>query len=186
MSHKSTLKSSINTWVIHQHLSHQSTLELSIDLVIIKYFNFSLPSLQLLRLFVLLQFYKSYVFLKHSPPTRLYIYRLSLLIPLVFAMMSVYFHDNLRDYLICSSREEQLRFNLYNFWKSKDYPESLTNLSWYHPYEIALKLIGLSRFPTFYDLIHIIQVFFSHFSALPLLCCTSGIFKDTNLPKKTE
>ena len=70
------------------------------------------------------------------------IFRWCLSFPLLVACMTVYFHTNLRDYLICSSREEQLRFNLHNFWESKHYPESLTNLVWYHPFEIAVQLIG--------------------------------------------
>ena len=32
------------------------------------------------------------------------------------ALLSVYYHDNIRDFLICSSREEDLRFDLKDFW----------------------------------------------------------------------
>ena len=38
------------------------------------------------------------------------------MLPTVTAFFSVYFHDNIRAYLICSSREEDLRFDLMNFW----------------------------------------------------------------------
>ena len=63
------------------------------------------------------------------------------LIPLLLSIFSVMQHNNLRDYLICTSREEQLRFNLENFWMSEEYPESLTTLPFYHPYEVLIQIV---------------------------------------------
>ena len=45
--------------------------------------------------------------------------RFSLLLPLLTSLLSVLYHDRTRDFLICSSREEVLRFNLEDFWKIK-------------------------------------------------------------------
>ena len=42
--------------------------------------------------------------------------RMSLIVPTFTALLSVLHHDKIRDFLICSSREEDLRFNLNDFW----------------------------------------------------------------------
>ena len=52
-------------------------------------------------------------------------------------LLAVYNHNNLRDFLICSNREEFLRYNLEDFWAPTVYDgEALTTLSVYHPYRI--------------------------------------------------
>ena len=38
------------------------------------------------------------------------------MLPTITALLSVFFHDNIRAFLICSSREEDLRFDLTDFW----------------------------------------------------------------------
>ena len=74
------------------------------------------------------------------------------------ALLSVYYHDNIRDFLICSSREEDLRFDLMNFWVKEvrksfteryiyskslqGYKENLTTLPWFHPFEIFVKTLS--------------------------------------------
>ena len=46
-------------------------------------------------------------------------------------------HNSLRGYLICSEREEFLRFNLEDFWISNSYDgSSFFNLPVYHPLKI--------------------------------------------------
>ena len=48
-------------------------------------------------------------------------------------------HNSLRGYLICSEREEFLRFNLENFWIPVPYDgRRFTNFPIYHPFQILV------------------------------------------------
>ena len=55
---------------------------------------------------------------------RLSYFRLSLIVPTFTALFSVVLHDRIRDFLICSSREEDLRFDLNDFWLEEVCPMS--------------------------------------------------------------
>ena len=60
-------------------------------------------------------------------------YRVCLTFPLFVAVFSVVWSENSRPFLICCGREEQLRFNLQNFWFEGVYEEGLlTNLPRLH------------------------------------------------------
>ena len=57
-------------------------------------------------------------------------------------LLAVYNHNNLRDFLICSNREEFLRYDLEDFWAPTIYErEDPTNLSVYHPYNILIMIV---------------------------------------------
>ena len=59
-------------------------------------------------------------------------------------IFTLIYHNHVRDFLICSGREEFLRFNLENFWNTeRDRIESQEwmNLSWYHPLRLFTKFI---------------------------------------------
>ena len=57
-------------------------------------------------------------------------------------LLAVYFHNNLRDFLICANREEFLRYDLEDFWAPTTYEkEDITNLSSYHPYRILIIIV---------------------------------------------
>ena len=68
-----------------------------------------------------------------------------LLVPLWMGLFAIYFHNNLRDYLICANREEFLRYDLDDFWAptiyEKEGEEDVTNLPKFHPYRILILLI---------------------------------------------
>ena len=62
--------------------------------------------------------------------------------PLFMGLLAIYFHNNLRDFLICSNREEFLRYDLEDFWAPNTYEkEDLTNLPRYHPYKILILIV---------------------------------------------
>ena len=90
---------------------------------------------------------------------KLCFFRFCLVLPMIIGGISVLHHVNLRyqackqsqeinkwtgirGYLVCSSMEEQLRFNLDNFWEESSYREgNLTNLSLHHPLNILSALM---------------------------------------------
>ena len=57
------------------------------------------------------------------------------------ATLSVVYREHVRDFLICSSREERLRFNLQDFWLEANYNENLSNLPRYHIFRILYSVI---------------------------------------------
>ncbi len=60
----------------------------------------------------------------------------------MMGLLSVHFHNNVRGYLICSNREESLRYDLEDFWAPITYKmEHLTNLPGYHPYNILIYIV---------------------------------------------
>ena len=76
--------------------------------------------------------------------------RICLWFPLMTGLSSIYFHNNLRGYLICSNREEFLRYDLEDFWAPVTYAkEHLTNLPGYHPYNIMIYIVCESHLWTF-------------------------------------
>ena len=60
---------------------------------------------------------------------------------MLVSVIHVAYHDKMRDFMICSAKEEDLRYNLDNFLIEEEYPESLTTLPWYHPYELLVQII---------------------------------------------
>ena len=63
--------------------------------------------------------------------------RFCLMISVVVGLITTYVHNSLRSYLICSEREEFLRFNLEDFWSPAPYDgSSFTNFPVYHPFKI--------------------------------------------------
>ena len=55
----------------------------------------------------------------------------------VVGLITTYVHNNMRNYLICSKREEFLRFNLEDFWSPDPYDgSSFTSFPLYHPFKI--------------------------------------------------
>ena len=79
------------------------------------------------------------------PMVKLLLERLSISLPLSFAFITILFSDNLRDFLICSNREERLRFNLEDFYQEIGYKELLHNLNIYHPYSLLVFIIGTTH-----------------------------------------
>ena len=65
------------------------------------------------------------------------ILRLCLVFSVVVGLMITHVHNSLRSYLICSEREEFLRFNLEDFWSPAPYDgSSFTSFPEYHPFKI--------------------------------------------------
>ena len=59
--------------------------------------------------------------------------RICLVVSVVMGLVITNVHNSLRGYLICSKREEFLRFNLEDFWISAPYDGSrFSNLPVYH------------------------------------------------------
>ena len=68
--------------------------------------------------------------------------RICILFPLMMGLVSVHFYNNSRGYLICSNREEFLRYNLQDFWDEINYEkEHLNNLPGYHPFNMMIYII---------------------------------------------
>ena len=68
--------------------------------------------------------------------------RLCVSAPLAVSLVTLLYRDNVRDFLICSSSEERLRFNLRDFWLEANYQdENFGNLPPYHPFCVLLKAI---------------------------------------------
>ena len=66
---------------------------------------------------------------------------LCLMFPVAVATMSVVYREHVRDYLICCSQEERLRFNLQDFWLEANYHnENLSNLPRYHIFPILVSV----------------------------------------------
>ena len=64
--------------------------------------------------------------------------------------MSLFYSDVKRDFLICSNREERLRFNMEDIIQDVGYKERLHNLGVLHPYSLLIYIIcgitvGMSR-----------------------------------------
>ena len=55
--------------------------------------------------------------------------------------MSMLYSDNLRDFLICSNREERLRFNMEDIIQANGYKELVHNLDPLHPYSLLVYTI---------------------------------------------
>ena len=55
--------------------------------------------------------------------------------------MTMLYTDNLRDFLICSNREERLRFNMEENIQDVGYNEKLHNLDILHPYSLLIYII---------------------------------------------
>ena len=67
---------------------------------------------------------------------------LCLMFPVAVATLTVIYREHVRDYLICCSQEERLRFNLQDFWLEANYHnEDLSNLPRYHLFRILLAFI---------------------------------------------
>ena len=62
--------------------------------------------------------------------------RMCLVFPVFVGSLSLFYADNMRDYVMCNGREETLRFNTKNFFEDLSYDESVFNLPFYHPYKI--------------------------------------------------
>ena len=77
--------------------------------------------------------------------------RVCVSVPLAVSLVTLLYRDHVRDFLICSSREERLRFNLRDFWLEANYQdENFGNLPPYHPFCVLLiticKRIFISSF----------------------------------------
>ena len=65
--------------------------------------------------------------------------RLCVSAPLAVSLVTLLYRDHVRDFLICSSSEERLRFNLRDFWLEANYQdENFGNLPPYHPFCVLL------------------------------------------------
>ena len=63
-------------------------------------------------------------------------------VPLAVSLVTLLYRDHVRDFLICSSTEERLRFNLRDFWLEANYQdENFGNLPPYHPFCVLLIVI---------------------------------------------
>ena len=74
----------------------------------------------------------------------MFLLRFSISFPFCFALITMLYSDNLRDFLICSNQEERLRFNTRDFTVDNGYKELLHNLHILHPYSLLLFIIGRS------------------------------------------
>ena len=73
--------------------------------------------------------------------------------------MTMIYSDNLRDFLICSNREERLRFNMEDMIQDIGYQERLHNLDIHHPYSLLIYIIcgiieGMSNLLTALSLVY--------------------------------
>ena len=67
---------------------------------------------------------------------------LCLMFPVAVATLTVIYRHHVRDYLICCSQEERLRFNLQDFWLEANYHnEDLSNLPRYHIFRALIAFI---------------------------------------------
>ena len=82
--------------------------------------------------------------------------------PVAVATLTVIYRHHVRDYLICCSQEERLRFNLQDFWLEANYHnEDLSNLPRYHIFraliaficEILLDIIYISNLIKFHSML---------------------------------
>lgn len=55
--------------------------------------------------------------------------------------MSMLYSDDKRDFLICSNREERLRFNMEDITQDNGYKERLHNFGVLHPYSLLIYII---------------------------------------------
>lgn len=86
----------------------------------------------------------------------------------MMGLVSVHFHNNLRGYLICSNREEFLRYNLEDFWATINYEnERLTNLPLYHPYNMMI-IIVCESFNIVWKVLMRHFLVFAHFALVPM------------------
>ena len=68
--------------------------------------------------------------------------RFCLVFSVVMGLITTHVHNSLRGYLICSEREESLRFNLEDFWIPVPYDGvRFTNFPVYHPFQILSYII---------------------------------------------
>ena len=69
-------------------------------------------------------------------------FRFCLVFSVVMGLITTYVRNSLRGYLICSEREEFLRFNLEDFWMPVPYDGTrLTNFPVYNPFQILSYVI---------------------------------------------
>ena len=83
-------------------------------------------------------------FLLHVPLCTFCTCRFCLFCPVLNGIFTLIYHNHFRDFLICSGREEFLRFNLEDFWNTeidRIESEELMNLSWYHPLRLFAKFM---------------------------------------------
>lgn len=67
----------------------------------------------------------------------------SLGVPIVMASVSMFYLDNLRDSIMCTGREEMLRFNTENFLKDVTHSGVVILLPLLHPYRIFALILGM-------------------------------------------
>ena len=57
-------------------------------------------------------------------------------------MVTIFFRLHVMSYQRCAGREEEIKFNLQDFWLDSGYKnEAISNLPWYHPYVMWVRLI---------------------------------------------
>ena len=70
--------------------------------------------------------------------------RLCLGIPVLVASLSMTQLNNIRDYLMCTGREEVVRYNIENFHEEDSVGGYAILLPVYHPYRILAMIIGIN------------------------------------------
>ena len=68
--------------------------------------------------------------------------RASVVVPTLVASFSMFYLDNLRGYLVCSGREEILRFNTDNFFEDAFIGGVVILLPLHHPYRVFAIMLG--------------------------------------------
>ena len=68
--------------------------------------------------------------------------RFCLVFSVTMGLITTIIHNSIRGYLICSEREEFLRYNLKDFWTPTPYDDSsISNLPKYHPFVIVTYIL---------------------------------------------
>ena len=71
--------------------------------------------------------------------------RICWVLPTFMASLALFYSDNMRGFIMCTGREEILRFNTNNFLEDVSYDESLMTLPFHHPYKILRVLLGKKK-----------------------------------------
>ena len=93
------------------------------------------------------------------------LYRMNLIWPMIGVIMTLVTMDSMRGFLICSGKEEALRFSLENLLEDQSYIDGmLSKLPLYHPYQILIFVICKLR------IFYFSRIWSSFFCIFRLIC----------------
>ena len=67
--------------------------------------------------------------------------RYTFMLAFTSAFVTLLYREHVRDFMICSAREQELRYNIQDFYLDKHYKEELVILPFYHPFKALYYLI---------------------------------------------